>query len=104
MSSSVVAAAPSNCVRFPALPPARPGSWEADGVRQLLTSTVGYDEEYLPEHRTEPLVVDLYVDEILFDLGAWQAYDDANQETPAATRHTASPPGSGQRTSASWSR
>ena len=31
----------------------RPGSWEADGVRQLLASTVGHDEEYLDEHRTE---------------------------------------------------
>lgn len=58
----------------------RPGSWEADGVRQLLTSTVGHDQELLLEHRTEPVVVDLYVDEILVDLGAWKLYDEANQE------------------------
>lgn len=31
----------------------RSGSWEAAGVRQLLYSTVGEDEQYLVEHRTE---------------------------------------------------
>lgn len=58
----------------------RPGSWEADHVRNLLASTVGHDEEYLLEYRTEPLVVKLCVDQILCDLGAWKAYDDAQQE------------------------
>lgn len=47
----------------------RPGSREADAVRQLLVGTVGEDEEYLLEHRTEPVVVRLFVDEILNDLG-----------------------------------
>lgn len=58
----------------------RPGSWEADGVRNLLTSTVGYDEEYLLAHRTEALVFVLDVDDLLGDLGAWKPYDDASQE------------------------
>ena len=58
----------------------RPGSWEADGVRSLLTSTVGHDEEYLLEHRTEPLVVELYVEEILADLGVTDAYDSSVSE------------------------
>lgn len=52
----------------------RPGSWEADGVRDLLTSTVGHDEEYLLAHRTEALVFVLDVDDVLEDLGAWKAY------------------------------
>lgn len=61
----------------------RPGSWEADGVRSLLTSTVGYDEQYLLEHRTEPVRVVLYVDEILYDLDIGLAYDDAARQLAA---------------------
>lgn len=59
---------------------ARPGSWEADGVRQLLTSTVGHDEPYLLEHRTEPVDITLYIDEIMVDLGVRGTYDDAQRE------------------------
>jgi hypothetical protein len=58
----------------------RPGSWEADHVRNLLTSTVGADEQQLLGHRTEPVVVDVFVDEIMVDLGMWKAYDGAQQE------------------------
>lgn len=58
----------------------RPGSWEADYVRSLLTSTVGHDEAQLLEHRTEPVAVDLYIDEIMGDLGVWAAYDEAHRE------------------------
>jgi hypothetical protein len=58
----------------------RPGSWEADHVRNLLTSTVGEEEQQLLGHRTEPVVVDVFVDDIMVDLGTWQAYDDAQQE------------------------
>lgn len=55
----------------------RPGSWEADGLRQLITSTVGQDEQDLLAHRTEPVVVEVYVSEILNDLGVWGQYDEA---------------------------
>ncbi len=58
----------------------RPGSWEADGVRNLLTSTVGHDEQQLLEHRTEPVVVEAFVGELMVDLGVWKAYDDAQAE------------------------
>jgi hypothetical protein len=54
----------------------RPGSWEADGVRDLLTSTVGHDEGYLFQHRTEPVVVQVYVDELI----DFQPYEDAQAE------------------------
>lgn len=66
----------------------RPGSWEADHVRQLLISTVGLDEQQLPDHRTEPVVVEVFVDEIMVDLGMWKVYDDAQQEL---TRRYADP-------------
>ncbi len=55
----------------------RPGSWEADAVRRLLTATVGHDEQQLLTHRTNPVVVSINVDDMMVDLGAWQAYDDA---------------------------
>jgi transcriptional regulator with XRE-family HTH domain len=48
----------------------RPGSWEADRVRETLESTVGADDEHLLEHRTEPVTVELWVDDILLDLNA----------------------------------
>ena len=41
----------------------RPGSWEADTVRTLLRSTVGPDEQQLLAHRTEPVVVNINVDD-----------------------------------------
>ena len=55
----------------------RPGSWEADAVRRLLTATVGHDEQQLLTHRTDSVVVSINVDDMMVDLGAWQAYDDA---------------------------
>lgn len=48
----------------------RPWSWEADHVRQLLFSTVGQEEQQLPDHRTEPIVVDVFGDEISRSSGA----------------------------------
>lgn len=59
----------------------RSGSWEAEGVRQLLYSTVGADEAHLWTHRTDPLDITLYVDELLTERSdAWREYDDAQQE------------------------
>lgn len=75
-----LAGATANVGGIEAVLAGRPGSWEADYVRNLLTSTVGHDEAQLLEHRTEPVVVDLHIDEIMVDLGAWVAYDEANQE------------------------
>lgn len=55
----------------------RPGSWEADAVRNLLTATVGHDEQQLLQHRTDPVEVSINVNDLMVDLGAWQAYDAA---------------------------
>ena len=78
--SLALAGAAANIGGIEAILAGRPGSWEADYVRNLLTSTVGGDGEYLLEHRTEPVAVTLFVDEILFDQGVWQSYEDARQE------------------------
>ncbi|MFG1913022.1 hypothetical protein [Kribbella sp. NPDC048928] len=59
----------------------RSGSWEADHVRQLVLGTVGAEEEYLWEHRTEPLTITVYVDDILTDrTDAGSEYLDAEDE------------------------
>lgn len=66
-----VAGAAGNIGSIEGLLAGQPGSWEADYVRNMLTSTVGHDEAYLLEHRAEPLTVELFIDEILVDLCAW---------------------------------
>lgn len=55
----------------------RPGSWEADKLGDLLWSTVGYDKQYLFEHRTEPLRVVVDIEQILTDHDIAWLYDDA---------------------------
>ncbi len=75
-----LAGAAANIGGIEALLAGRPGSWEADGVRTLLTSTVGWDEEHLLEHRTEPLTVAVHVDDLLHELGYAQLYDQAHDE------------------------
>lgn len=75
-----VAGAAANIGGIDALLAGRPGSWEAHYVREMLTATVGYDEQYLLQHRTEPLVVRVHVDDILHDPGPWMLYDEAHDE------------------------
>jgi hypothetical protein len=58
----------------------RSGSWEADHLRDLLCATAGYDEHFLLERRTEPVVVRVYVSAILDDLGIWTLYEQAYDE------------------------
>jgi hypothetical protein len=57
-------------------------------VRQTLQSTVGVDDEHLLQHRTEPVVIDLWVESILRDTND-STYDDYRIcGTPRAARHT----------------
>jgi transcriptional regulator with XRE-family HTH domain len=62
----------------------RPGSWEAEMVRQTLNSTVSDDKDLL-RRRTEPVVVDLWVESILSHLGdpSDDLYADAANEVDA---------------------
>lgn len=53
--SLAVATAAANAGGLDALTASRPGSWEADQVQQLLTSTVGEIEADLWRYRTEPV-------------------------------------------------
>jgi transcriptional regulator with XRE-family HTH domain len=69
----------------------RPGSWEAERVRQTLQSTVGADDEHLLQHRTEPVVMDLWVESIL-DRTSDTTYDDYRRaETELSERENAIP-------------
>lgn len=75
-----VAGAAANLGSIEQILAGRPGSWEADSVRQMLISTVGDDEHYLLEHRTEPLTITVNVEDLLNDLGYLELYDDADAE------------------------
>jgi hypothetical protein len=75
-----VAGAAANLGGIDELLAGRPGSWEADSVRQMLICTVGEDEAYLPEHRTEPLVITVAVDNLLNDLDVGTLYQQAEDE------------------------
>lgn len=72
----VLAAVAANLGGIDALLAGRPGSWEADHVRQMLYSTVGYDEEYLMEHRTEPVRLVLDPEDVFYDFGLYVMHDD----------------------------
>ena len=78
--ATALAGTAANLGGIEALLAGRPGSWEADYVRQLLVGTVGEDQRYLWEHRTDPLVIRVHADDILTDLGYWALYDDAQDE------------------------
>lgn len=57
----------------------RPGSWEADGVKNLLASTVGWDDEFLMTFRTDPveLVVDVLYE--VDDFEMWETFEASIQ-------------------------
>lgn len=59
----------------------RPGSWEAERVRQTLQSTV-LDDQDLLRHRTQPVVIDLWVESILLHLNdtTYDEYREAELE------------------------
>ncbi|BBX88182.1 helix-turn-helix domain-containing protein [Mycolicibacterium aubagnense] len=72
----------------------RPGSWEADVIRQALTATVGPDEWNLWRHRTEPVKVTLNPERILFDTDSSSWFDDLDAaEAELSRREDAINPG-----------
>jgi transcriptional regulator with XRE-family HTH domain len=69
----------------------RPGSWEAERVRETLQSTVGVDDEDLLQHRTEPVTIDLWVESILRDRNDTSYDDYRDAELELASREEAIP-------------
>ena len=49
----VLAAAAAELGSTDAVTAGRPGSWEADLVQRLVKGTVGWDDEYLADHKTQ---------------------------------------------------
>jgi len=80
-----LAGAAANIGGIDAILNGRSGSWEADGVRQLLFSTVGADEAQLWAHRTDPIEITLYVDELVIDR-AYEAIEQYNAAEDEITR------------------
>lgn len=62
----------------------RPGSWESDLVDQLVFGTVGYGQELLLAHRTEPLVVPLNVAQLVEESGCLSPFVEAETELPSS--------------------
>lgn len=60
----------------------RPGSWESDLVDQLVRQTVGFGQELLLAHRTDPVVVPLNVAQLVEDTGCVPSFFDAEAELP----------------------
>ncbi|WP_143448410.1 hypothetical protein [Kineosporia sp. A_224] len=82
--ASVLAAVAANVGSIDRLTAGRPGSWESDLVAQLVTRTVGRDETWLYEHRTEPVTVQLNVLDLAWDLPGFP-------DIEAATEHALEP-------------
>ena len=77
----------------------RPGSWEADLVRNMVGSTAGNDEAELLRWRTEPVRIELDVDDVFTDFGIAGLYnddsmraDDAEDEARVAVFEAAATP------------
>ncbi|CPT78976.1 Helix-turn-helix protein [Mycobacteroides abscessus] len=70
----------------------RPGSWEADRVRQMLQATA-FDDKDLLRHRTEPVAIDLWVESILIYLNdsSDDDYSDAITEVDSRTNQVPLP-------------
>lgn len=78
--TEALAGTAANLGGIEALLAGRPGSWEADHLRQLLYYLAGDDEPELLRYRTEPVRVPVHVEYLLYEIGATDLYDEAYQE------------------------
>ena len=63
----VITAVAANVGGVEVLLSGRPGSWEADYVRQIVQSTAGDDDTELLRYRTEPVRIEFDAEDRLFD-------------------------------------
>jgi hypothetical protein len=80
----VITAVAANLGGVEELLAARPGSWEADRVRQIVYRTVGEDEQLLLRYRTEPIVLRLDPEDVFYDVGLDELYQSDFVATEAA--------------------
>lgn len=82
--ASALAAVAANLGDVDSVTAGRPGSWESDLVDQLVRNTVGFGQELLLAHRTDPVVVPLNVEQLVEDSGCLVSFFDAEQALPYA--------------------
>ncbi|PFG44927.1 hypothetical protein ATJ97_0201 [Georgenia soli] len=87
--TQVVTATAANIGTLSKLLAGRPGSWEADLVRQMVVGAAGPDGDHLPEHRTDPVVVDVDVEEIMWESGVEEEFDQAAHQARQAVMDAA---------------
>ena len=76
----VITAVAANVGGVEALLAGRPGSWEADYVRQIVQSTAGDDDTELMRYRTEPVRIEVDVEAVFYEFGLTDLYDrDVNE-------------------------
>lgn len=71
----VITAVAANLGGVEALLAGRPGSWEADHVRQIVLSTAGDVDDDLLRYRTEPVRVEVDVEGVFDDFGLTDLYE-----------------------------
>ena len=79
---SALAAAAANVGGVDRVIAGRSGSWEAHGLEQLLRGAVGYDEEQLFCHRTDPICISLNVAQFVDESGCLTPWDEAEAAIP----------------------
>lgn len=71
----VITAVAANVGGVEALLAGRPGSWEADYVRQIVQSAAGDDDAELMRYRTEPVRIEVDVEAVFYEFGLTDLYD-----------------------------
>ena len=79
----VVTAVAANVGGVEVLLSGRPGSWEADCVRQIVQNMTGDDDTELLRYRTEPVRVEIDVEDVFYDFGLTDLYEFDTDELAA---------------------
>jgi hypothetical protein len=85
ITAQVLTAVAANLGGVETLLAGRPGSWEADLVRQLVNGTAGYRPDDLLSWRTEPVRLEFDADDVFYDFGISDLYE---QERERAVERT----------------
>ena len=84
--TTAVTAAAANAGGSDAALAGRPGSWEADLVRQIVESSVGDDDRLLQDWRTEPIEILINPEQILNDTRSRYSHAVSEAESELARR------------------
>lgn len=85
IASYVLTAVAANLGGVEELLAGRPGSWEADHVRQFVHSTAGDDDADLWRYRTDPVRLPFDAEDVFYDFGLGDLYDDERDAAAIAT-------------------